>query len=343
MRKTENMCPLRLANRSLSLLFARNEGKSSPFMRNKLGLLVLLMIVNLTVKAQQDPQVSFFNEARLMYNPGFAGTSRALSGLVLNRQQWNGLEGAPKTMLFSGEMAVNLFGKKSGIGLNIINDELGFEKNILINLNYAYLQSLDWADLGIGASFGIFNKALDGNWTVPEGGDWVLSDNFLPNGSVSQVALDFGLGVFLKSNNYFAGISVTHINQAKIEFQDDAYTYFSRHYYFTGGYTIQLPNPLFRLQPAALYKTDLAGSQLDLLADLTYNERFTGGIGYRLDEGLLFRFSVELQNGIKAGYAYDLTTSALGAYSSGSHEVYLSYSFSVSKSRNKKYKSVRYL
>ncbi|RKD91961.1 PorP/SprF family type IX secretion system membrane protein [Mangrovibacterium diazotrophicum] len=312
-------------------------------MKNKICFLFLFVIVNLAAKAQQDPQFSFYEQARLVYNPGYAGTSGAISGLILNRTQWSGLEGAPKSMVFSVESTTDLGGIKSGIGLNIIRDELGFEKNTLVNLNYAYLVQTDYGDLGIGASLGIFNKAIDGEWTVPDGEYWVLSDGYLPSGSVSEIALDFGFGLFLKSNNYFAGISVTHVNQAKISFSDDAYTFYTRHYYFSGGYTIQMPNPLFSLQPSVLYKTDLAGSQLDLNGDIIYNERFTGGIGYRLDDGLIFRFSVILNNGLKAGYAYDLTTSALGAYSSGSHELFLSYSFAVQKSRNKKYKSVRYL
>lgn len=316
-------------------------------MKNKICFLFLFVIVNLAAKAQQDPQFSFYEQARLAYNPGYAGSNGAISGLILNRSQWSGSEGAPKAQVFSLESSTEIGGLKSGIGLNIIRDELGYEKNTLVNFNYAYLVQTDYGDLGIGTSLGIFNKAIDGEgqWSTPDGDYWVPagSDGIVPSNSVSEVAFDIGFGLFLKSNNYFAGISVTHVNQAEITFSDDAYTFYTRHYYFSGGYTIQMPNPLFSLQPSVLYKTDLAGSQFDLNGDITYNERFTGGIGYRLDDGLIFRFSVNLQNGLKAGYAYDLTTSALGANSSGSHELFLSYSFALQKSRSKKYKSVRYL
>jgi len=306
--------------------------------------LFLLIIFNLAAIAQQDPQFTFFKEALLTYNPGFAGTSRAISGLILNRNQWSGIDGAPKSSVFSAESSTELWGVKSGIGVNIIRDEIGFGALTAVNLNYAYLLQTGLGDLGIGTSFGIFNKAIDGNWYAPTGSPYHNpTDNLLPTENVSEVAFDLGLGLFLKSNNYFAGISVTHINQAEISFSNDAYTFYVRHYYFTGGYTIPLPNPLFTLQPSVLYKTDLAGSQTDLHVDVTYNERFAGGIGYRINEGLIFKFRVELQGGIKAGYAYDLTTSALGAASSGSHELFLSYSFAFQKGRNKSYKSVRYL
>ncbi|PTN08282.1 type IX secretion system membrane protein PorP/SprF [Mangrovibacterium marinum] len=303
----------------------------------------LLIIFNLAAIAQQDPQFSFYKLAQLTNNPGYAGTSRAISGLILNRTQWSGLEGAPKTKLFSAESSTELWGIKSGIGLNVIRDELGFEKTTLVNLNYAYLVETGWGNLGIGTSLGIFNKAIDGTWDAPSRGDYVVSDPYLPDENVSQVAFDLGFGLYLKSPDYFAGISVTHLNQAEISFSDDAYTFYTRHYYFTGGYTIQMSNPLFTVQPSVLYRTDLAASQTDLNVDVTYNERFTGGIGYRLNEGLIIGLSVELQSGLKAGYAYDLTTSALGADSSGSHELFLSYVFAIRKGKNKKYKSVRYL
>lgn len=313
-------------------------------MRNKIGFLFLFLIANLAAIAQQDPQLSFYKQGRLVYNPGVAGSSSAISGLILNRYQWAGIEGAPKTLLFSAETAINLGGRKSGLGLNVISDELGLEKNTLVNLNYSYLVQAGIGDLGIGASFGFFNKSIDDDWELPDDGSWITrNDTWIPSQAVSEVGFDLGLGVFLKSPVYFAGISVTHINEAKISFSDDAYTFYTRHYYFTGGYTIQLPNPLLTLQPSLLYKTDLAGSQLDLTAELTYKERFSGALSYRLDDGFSFQFSVDLQNGIRAGYAYDLITSAIGAYTSGSHEFFLSYSFAVQKAKSKKYKSVRYL
>ena len=67
--------------------------------------------------AQQDPQLSFNKLTQLTVNPGCAGKSAITSGLILNRYQWAGFEGAPKTQVFSLESQVDLWGKKSGIGL----------------------------------------------------------------------------------------------------------------------------------------------------------------------------------------------------------------------------------
>ena len=300
---------------------------------------------DLAAVAQQDPQLSFNKLTQLTVNPGCAGKSAVTSGLILNRYQWAGFEGAPKTQVFSLESQVDLWGKKSGIGLNIISDELGFEKNILVNLNYAYLVQTSLGDLGIGASLGVFNKAIDGDWSVPEGVYYIdpNSDGLIPSGSVSQVAYDLGFGLYLKSKDYFAGLSVTHLNQAKIEFSDMAYTFYTRHYYLNGGYRVQMSDPSFVIQPAVFVKTDLASTQVDLNMELIFKDRFTGGLGYRLNDAVIISASVEMLNGLRVGYAYDVVVSAIGRYTSGSHEMFLNYAFDLKKNRERKYKSIRFL
>ncbi|WP_430971682.1 PorP/SprF family type IX secretion system membrane protein [Sunxiuqinia rutila] len=307
--------------------------------------LFLSIFVNLAAYGQQDPQFSFNRETQLAVNPGFAGSNEAITGLILNRYQWSGFDGAPKTLLFSVETTANIFGGTSGVGLNIISDELGYEKNVFVNLNYAYHTTTSIGDLGIGTSFGIFNKAINGDWTIPETGYTTApgSDDFIPKGESSQLALDLGFGVFLKSNDYFAGISVTHLNEAKINFADRAYTFFTRHYYLSGGYNISLSNPLFELRPAVFAKSDLRSTQVDFTLGLVYKERFSGGLSYRIDDAIAILLSIEMLNGLNIGLAYDITTSALGRYGYGSQEIYLRYAVDFGKGRLKKYKSIRFL
>lgn len=323
-------------------------------MKKLFYFLFLLIFVNLAAKAQQDPQYSFNRVTQLTVNPGYAGSNDALTGLILNRYQWSSFEGAPKTLLFSVETKTNIFGGKSGVGLNIINDEVGFEKNILVNLNYSYHTTTNLGDLGIGVSFGIFNKAISSNgWNLENNGangyqyTPAGTDDLIPSNDVSQVAFDAGIGLFLKSKNYFAGFSVTHINEGEIKYGGGtAYFPLIRHYYLSGGYNISLNNPLFELRPAIFVKSDLVGfasSQVDFNLNLVYKERFTGGLSYRLDDAVVLLVGVELKNGLNVGVAYDITTSALGRYGFGSQEIYLRYSLDLSKGRQKKYKSIRFL
>lgn len=310
--------------------------------------LFLYIIAILAAIAQQDPQFSFNRYTQLTVNPGYAGNDGLLNGIILNRYQWDGIKGAPKTLVFSAGTATELFGIKSGVGLNVISDELGFEKNISVSFDYTYRRTTRFGDLGIGASLGFYNMSISlggGEWYIPEGEYFqtVTTDNGIPQADASQMALDLGFGIYLKSTDYFFGASATHINQASILLGETARTYLARHYYLSAGYNIKLSDPLFELQPAAYFKTDMVAFQADLTVDLVYKKRFSAGLNYRINDAISVLVGFEMNNGLRIGYAYDIITSALSGYSGGSHEIFLNYSVDFGKRRDKKYKSVRYL
>lgn len=316
-------------------------------MRKIISFIFFIFTVYLSALGQQDPQYTNNMFYKLGVNPGFAGSEDAISGIILNRYQWSGFDGAPKTLVFSADAVVNLFGKPSGAGINIISDELGPEKNVLVNVVYAWRSSLPFGDLGVGVSLGMFNKSLNGEWEIPEDDLGIYtppgSDPAITQGEVSQVAFDAGIGVYLKGVKYYAGASVTHVNQPAVKFSDLASTYLARHYYLMGGYNIRLSDPLFELRPSFLLKSDLAGWQVDLNTNLVYDDRLWGGVSYRLQDAVALLLGVELFNGLRVGYSFDLVTSAIGRYGYGSHEVFISYSVDVEKNRSRKYKSVRFL
>lgn len=316
-------------------------------MKKVISFLFLVFIVKLAAYSQQDPQFTNNMFYKLGVNPGFAGAEDAISGLILNRYQWDGFKGAPKTLVFSVDAAVDAFGAPGGVGLNIISDKLGFEDNTIINVNYAYKKPLTFGNLGIGLSLGLVNKSINGEWSVPEDELGIYtqpgSDPAIPQSEVSQLTFDAGLGLYLSSNRYYLGASVTHINQPEIKYGDLVSTYLSRHYYLMGGYNIKLADPLFELRPSFLFKTDLAGWQFEVNANVVFDERFWGGITYRVQDAVALLMGVEMANGLKVGYSFDVVTSALGYYGYGSHELFVSYSVDLERNRNQKYKSIRYL
>lgn len=319
-------------------------------MKKIFSFVFLVFVLNFASYSQQDPQYTNYMFYKLGVNPGYAGAENAISGLLLNRYQWEGFKGAPKTLVFSMDAAIQPFGTQGGLGLNIISDQLGFEKNTSVDLSYAYSTDINFGKLGIGLSIGLVNKGYNGDWST---GDNLglssaiytdpSSDPAIPQGEVSQMALDIGFGLYLSTNNYFLGASVAHLNEAPIEFSDLASIYLTRHYYLMGGYNIKLADPLFELQPTALVKTDLAGWQLDLTGRVVYNDRFWGGISYRINDAISLLMGLEMLNGLKFGYSFDLVTSAIGYYGFGSHEFFVTYSIDLEKNRRQKYKSVRFL
>lgn len=333
----------------ISLANNETTGRAHPKrnMKKTVSFLFLVFIVNLAVFGQQDEQYTNYMFYKLGANPGYAGAEGVINGLLLNRYQWAGREGAPKTFVFSADAAINLFGSPGGIGLNVVSDELGFEKNTWVNISYAYKVSLGLGNLGIGVALGAFNKSENGEWgnfednfgiNTPPG-----SDPGIPQGDVSQVAFDAGLGLYLSTNKYYLGASVTHLNQSEIKFDENATTFLVRHYYLSGGYNIKLSDPLFELQPSFLVKSDLAAWQLDLNVNVVFDERIWGGFSYRVQDAVALLMGMELLNGLQVGCSFDLVSSAMRSDGFSSNEIFVRYSLDLEKNRNQKYKSIRFL
>jgi type IX secretion system PorP/SprF family membrane protein len=285
----------------------------------------------------------------LTYNPGVAGTSGMICATALNRQQWLGFEGAPSTTLFNISAPISPFKVKSGIGLVVESDNIGFDKDINLSAVYSYLMDLNIGKLGIGINLGMINKTLDPKWNIPNGDGFTQPDQdpLIPVNKESFVAFDAGLGLYLKADKYYASLSVTHINQPKIKFtkeEAEVSTYISRHYYLTGGYTLQLPNPSLELLPSFFAYSDGKVIQFNITSLVRYNKKVWGGVSYRAGDALIGIVGLELFNGIRFGYAYDFPLSDIRKNTSGSHEFMVNYCFDLSLGKSPmRYKSIRFL
>jgi type IX secretion system PorP/SprF family membrane protein len=309
-----------------------------------IAFLFLIFILNPAI-AQQDPLSSHYMFNTMTYNPGVAGISGMICATALNRQQWIGFKGAPSTTVFNVSAPVTLFKVKSGVGLQIESDNIGFDKDINLSGAYSYLMDLGSGKLGIGLNLGMLNKALAPIWQIPSGDTHtpVSGDPLIPENKESYVAFDAGLGLYYKADKYYAAFSVTHLNQPKIKFSKGL-PYISRHYYLTAGYTLQLPNPSLELIPSVFAFSDGKVTQFTITSMLRYNKKVWGGVSYRAGDALIGMIGFELYNGIRLGYAYDFTISDIRKNSSGSHEFMVNYCFDLSLGKSAmKYKSIRFL
>lgn len=306
-----------------------------------LSLLSLLAFAFVAV-GQQDPQFSqnMFNQMSI--NPAYAGSNDMICATAINRMQWVGFgEGTPGTTVVNLNAAMKPFGLSSGIGLNIQNDRFGFNKDLGINLSYAARFNIEGAGtLAIGVNGGFINNVIDPSWQYPTENS---SDNAIPSAKDNSMAFDMGAGVFFSNNEMYFGASATHLNQPKFNKAFNPSNY-RRHYYLTGGYVLQLRNPVWELNPSVFIGSDLITSQFTVTTNFIYNKKFWGGVSYRIGEAFTAMVGFELFNGMRIGYAFDFSTTDISRYNSGSHEFMLGYCFSLKKEKPpQQYKSIRFL
>ncbi len=304
----------------------------------KRHLLFILTTLSLAAFGQQDPQFSHSMYSHMAINPGFAGSSNMINITAINRQQWVGFaDNAFNTTSVSVDAAIKPFGFSSGVGLSILSDNIGFDKNLGLNLTYAARFNVGKGKLGVGISGGFINNSLDPVWIPP-----ISGDNSIPTKKESSINLDLGFGLFYNTESMFFGVSATHLNETQRTKAIDP-AHYSRNYYVSGGYRLEL-NPSWEFAPSVHIATDLVVSQFSFSAALHYNKKFWGGVSYRVGEAVVGMVGIELFNGLRVGYAYDYALSKIGSYNDGSHEFLLGYSFSLRKERPpQQYKSIRFL
>ena len=116
--------------------------------------------------AQQDPQFTQFMFNKLIYNPGYAGTSGAMCGVAQFRQQWVNFTGAPTSIAFAGDM--KLTNLPVGVGINIISDKIGAMNTFFLRFAGAYNLKIGDGTLGLGLDIGLQQKTINSDWISPE-------------------------------------------------------------------------------------------------------------------------------------------------------------------------------
>ena len=315
-------------------------------MRRLLISLLCGFIMVIETIAQQDPQYSQYMFNQMAVNPGYAGNHDAICASVVHRQQWAGFEGAPVTSVLTANAPFKMFGASHGAGLTVMNDQYGYYQDISIGLAYAFRFPLGPGKLGIGISGMLLNKALSATWVTPGGVDW-NSDPSIPGEKESVMGFDMGLGVYYRAEKVYFGLSSTHLLEPDLRYEkDNAHFPLKRHYHAMAGCLLPLNNPVWEVAPSLMAYSDGASSQFTANVNLMYNKKIWGGMGYRLGDAIIAMVGVDLFNGLKIGYAFDYTYNGMNQYFSagGSHEVMVSYCFSLVKEKIvKKYKSVRFL
>lgn len=290
-------------------------------MKNKI-LYIALLMASAAGFAQQDAQYTQYMYNTININPAYAGSRGALSLFGLHRTQWVGLDGAPVTNAFSVNSPIN--NTKFGVGLSFVNDRIGPTQENLISADVSYtIQTSEKYKLSFGIKGSANMFSLDRDKLNPEEAD----DPSL-QGFKNKFSPNFGAGVYFHSDKLYVGFSVpSFIQQYAYDDNDVTVNKEKMNFYLMGGYVFDL-SPSLKFKPAVLGKMVTgAPLQLDGSANFLINDKFVLGAAYRWDAAWSAMAGFQITNGMFIGYAYDMETTRLRNYNSGSHEIFLRYEF----------------
>ena len=293
-------------------------------------LIFAMMLVGIVSYSQQDAQYTQYMYNTINVNPAYAGSRGVMSIFGLHRTQWVGLDGAPVTNAFSINSPIE--NSNLGVGLSFVNDRIGptVENTISADLSYTIQTSETYKlSFGVKGTANLFN--LDINKLNPQNASdpllQNLNNNFSPN---------VGAGAYFHSNKSYLGLSVPNFFQTKRYSDNDVAVYKERlNLYFIGGYVFDL-SPNLKFKPAFLTKmVQGAPLQVDLSGNFLINDKFVLGAAWRWSAAVSLMAGFQVSDGLYIGYGYDLETTKLANYNSGSHEIFLRFElFQTSRSNS---------
>ena len=302
----------------------------------------MLLMAVLPASAQQEPSFAHYWAMEPSFNPATAGKLSMINVTGAYAMTLTGFENNPRTIYAAADMPLFFLGGYHGVGLQLVSDGIGLFTHQRLGVQYAYRHRLLGGTISIGMQVGMLSEKFKGSELDLE----VKDDPAFTQTDVNGTALDLSAGLYYMHRNWYAGVSVTHATAPSVELGDRSILEVSRTYYLTGGYNIQLRNPLLSIHPTVLARTDGTGYRVDVTARLKYTHEkkmFYGGVAYSPTNSVTAMIGGNF-HGICLGYSYEVYTSAI-SFGNGSHELFVGYQTELNlykKGRNK-HQSVRIL
>lgn len=303
----------------------------------KKGIFILLLVMGVgEFSAQQDALYSQYMFNPFAINPAYAGSRDAISGVLLHRNQWTGLDGAPATTSIA--LHAPFKGKNFSLGVNAFGERIGPSTNQGAFVTYAYRLKMPVGKLAFGIRGGVYNSTFDKNKLNYND----QSDQFNTGGVYKASAPSFDFGIYYNTNHFFVGASVSHLGEIGSNFADDSQTKLelNQHYMLSAGAAFELSEKIV-YKPSVIAKY-VAGAPIsvDINSSFLFNKVLWLGASYRTSNSLVLITELNITDFLRLGYSYDMIFNQLSRYNNGSHELFLGVDFGL---KAQKSVSPRYL
>jgi type IX secretion system PorP/SprF family membrane protein len=330
----------------------------------KLLIYCACLIMTGCAYAQQQPYYTQYMLNNFILNPALAGIQNYWDFKASYRNQWVGLEGAPKTLYLTVNaplgktdydyetpvtvpdlQAKNLGAKQflmeytappahSGLGFTIINDKTGPLSRIAAYGSYAYHVPVSLkTTLSFGVSLGVQEVNVDVN-AVDFGQANPVDPAVLQSGYLNKLEPDVNAGLWLSNKSFFVGLSAQQIVPVPINSSNGASSSggvvllqgkLIPHTFLTAGYKIPASDDITILPSVMISYVQPVPVGVDVNAKIQYQDLLWLGFSYRYQRGFAAMLGVNISSTLNLGYSYDYTTTALNTVSYGTHEIVIGF------------------
>ena len=286
---------------------------------------IFLLLGDIYANAQSDVSMNTYWYNRDNYNPAAIARTEYLYIFSNIRQQWIGIDGAPK--VFNVQASEYIHKLHSAFGLSFISDEIGVTQTLGSKLSYAFRLSPDdnWS-LSLGLSGGYFSHSINGSiYEANTDEDPSIS---YENDKIKRP--DANVGFEFQNQHLIAGVSSTHLFSPFVSIDNQIY---SNHRY---AYVIYKNNnpPLFNYSAGlqTINSNDYTIIEGNILFRFKRTnglkegpvERFDVGLTYNSSHQLIVLLGINVTSKLRIGYAFDQSFSR-DLYQNSTHELMMEY------------------
>jgi type IX secretion system PorP/SprF family membrane protein len=282
-------------------------------------VLILILFVQ-TAQGQLESMYSLYRFNPQVINPSQAGSTKHSEFILINRQQWMGMEGSPQTVSMTGNVK---YGANKGLGFVLINDQAGPVKTATIAGDFAYHIKLsqEW-NLSGGVRLGMSSMSV--NFSALR----LISavDPMFQGDRSTGMKTNTGWGLKLSKGEDGLFFSVAQPRVLNYDFgsQNGAYKDVA-YYYAMAGTKVKL-NDVVNLYPSAMARIspDVPATwDVNIAANIA--NKFDLGVSVRTQDSYGARFGIQVSPKLYLGYVYEVPTSNASKMASNTHELALRF------------------
>jgi type IX secretion system PorP/SprF family membrane protein len=281
-------------------------------------ILITLLGFGGNLNAQSRKFVSQFSHFQSYFNPALTGYEGSMvRGFV--RNQWGGIEGAPKTYFLSAELDFGeLAGEedpallgKNALSVNLLQDNFGAFRENELTVNYAARVRLSQShNLRLGTGVSYQSIRLDGNaLTTEEANDPIIGQYI---GTFSNVnVIDFNIGLALTHANYYVSYGIHRVNGGNLQGGDEFMDGYPAEHLVQAGFRQSVSDRLAFTSNAFYRSRSNLPDVLEVNLKLLMMDRFWIGLGHRVNYANSAQVGF-LTNKLRLGYVYEFPM--IGSY-----------------------------
>ena len=278
-----------------------------------------------------------------MLNPGVIGTRRVLDAGMNYRTQWVGFDDSPITKGVA--LNTRFFKGVMGAGVSYFTDEMGPSQRNDLSFGYAFHAKFDDVELSFGATANRISYSVDGTKLHMH----IPADNVIDlTLTQTKKVWDMSAGTYFYNDRFHFGLSVLNLIESTVNFYQEEDTVHKTnirlvpHIYGSVGYNWLDPLDWIWENSLQILYSEANPISMDYCLKLHYKQKFFGGASIRLRDAIALHVGATFLESFKVSYSYDIVTSPLRSFESGSHEIMLIWSSNIGMDKKNKYENKRF-